>query len=157
MRYQDYIVGQIEAAAKEFFRNARAVPEDKLDWSPMDAGRSVLDQCREIAMTPTWAHDILTEKPMEWSEESIAALKELQASWTTVDACEAQFRERLETMKAAFLAFPDARLEETRFLPYDGGRQFTYIEMMDYPRWNLNYHYGQVAFIQTLLGDKEMH
>jgi hypothetical protein len=31
------------------------------------------------------------------------------------------------------------------------------IEMMDYPRWNFNYHNGQIAYIQTLYGDKEMH
>ena len=31
------------------------------------------------------------------------------------------------------------------------------IEMMDYPRWNFNYHLGQIAFIQMMYGDKEMH
>ena len=52
---------------------------------------------------------------------------------------------------------PDADLDKKRWLPYDGGRDFTMPEMMDYPRWNFNYHLGQIAYIQTLYGDKEMH
>ena len=30
-------------------------------------------------------------------------------------------------------------------------------EMMDYPRWNFTYHVGQIAYIQTLLGDEKMY
>jgi hypothetical protein len=29
--------------------------------------------------------------------------------------------------------------------------------MLEYPRWNATYHLGQIAFIQTLYGDKETH
>ncbi len=52
---------------------------------------------------------------------------------------------------------PDERLSEKKWLPFDGGRDFSMPEMMDYPRWNFNYHLGQSAYIQTLLGDREMH
>lgn len=158
MRLQDYMIDNTKAAAGEAFRYARAVPEDKLDWKPLDAGRSVLDQCRELAMCPTWCEDLISGKPEpEWNEETFAAIKKEQEQWTTVDACEAECNRRLESLFAAFRALPDERLKETKWLPYGGGRDFTMPEMMDYPRWNFTYHVGQIGYIQTLLGDREMH
>lgn len=158
MRLQDYMIDTTKAAAGEAFRYARAVPADKLDWKPLDAGRSVLDQCRELAMCPTWCEDLISGKPEpEWNEETFAAIKKEQEQWTTVDACEAECNRRLESLFAAFRALPDERLKETKWLPYGGGRDFTMPEMMDYPRWNFTYHVGQIGYIQTLLGDREMH
>jgi hypothetical protein len=29
--------------------------------------------------------------------------------------------------------------------------------MLDYPRWNFNYHLGQIAYIQTHYGDKSLY
>jgi hypothetical protein len=55
------------------------------------------------------------------------------------------------------LAMPDERLAETKWLPFNGGRDHTYLEMLEYPRWNATYHLGQVAYIQTLYGDREIH
>ena len=52
---------------------------------------------------------------------------------------------------------PDERLSNTKWLPYNGGRDHTFLEMLDYVRWNCNYHTGQIAYIQTLYGDKEMY
>jgi len=157
MKYQDYIVDVSRKAAAEAFRYAKAVPADKLEWSPLDAGRSVLDICRELAMTPTWAAATVDGPPVEWTEEAFAAVKQEQSTWTTVEACEEQFNQRMEATAALFLAFPDERLSETKWLPYDGGRDFTFEEIMDYPRWNCTYHLGQISYIQILLGDKEMH
>jgi hypothetical protein len=157
MNYQQYIVDTTKKAAAEFFRNAHAVPAEKIDWSPLDAGRSVLDLCREIGMTPVWALSILGTEAMEWNEETAAKTKAAQDAWLTVADCEAIWNERFVALEAAYLNVPDERLSETKWLPYDGGRDFSFIEMMDYPRWNLNYHAGQICYIQILLGDKEMH
>ncbi len=157
MKYQSYICNQIDAAAVEFFKYAKGVAPDKLEWSPLDHGRSALDQCREIAMCPTWAVQIVNGEALDWGEETMAQIKEEQSHWTTVADCEAEFAKRAAEMRTVFEAFPDERLEETRFMPFDGGRDFTFIEMMDYPRWNLNYHTGQVAYIQTLYGDGAMY
>jgi len=157
MKYQDYMIKQISAAAEEFFKGAKAVPGDKLEWSPLDQGRSVLALCREIAMTPTWGADVVENVPHEFNEEAIAKIEAEQSQWKSVEACEAEFNGRMERLKSVYAAIPDEGLSNTRWLPYDGGRDFTVEEMMDYPRWNLNYHTGQVAYIQILYGDKEMH
>ena len=146
------------AAAKEVFQYAKATPQDKLDWKPLGEGRSVLDQCRELAMCPVWCHDIIEGKDQpEWTEEAQAAIKKEQERWTTVEACEEECNRRLESLFELFGNMPDSRLAETKWLPYDGGRDFTMAEMMDYPHWNFTYHLGQIAYIQTLFGDREMH
>lgn len=157
MKYQEYIVKAIESAADEFFKGARAVPADKLEWSPLESGRSVLDLCREIAMTPTWGAEVTQGVASDYSEEAMAAIKVEQSAWTTIDDCQTQFDQRMARLREVYAAISDEGLAVTRWLPYDGGRDFTVKEMMDYPRWNLNYHWGQVAYIQTLYGDKEMH
>ena len=72
-------------------------------------------------------------------------------------ACEAACCANLETFFELVRSIPDERLSETRWMPVDGGRDFTMEEMMDYPRWNFVYHLGQIGYIQTLLGDHEDH
>lgn len=157
MRIQDYFIETTRRAAEEFFRYAKAVPADKLEWKPLDAGRSVLDLCRELAMTPTWAVETINPSGEEHGEEAMAAMQAEMNSWTTVEACEAQFEKRAAALYDLYLNLPDERLNDKKWLPYAGGRDFSMVEMMEYPSWNLNYHTGQVAYIQILLGDKEMH
>src|SRR5688572_17237993 len=143
MRLQEHMIDVTRAAAKEAFRYARAVPPDKVEWAPLDKGRSVLDQCREMALCAGWCEEIIQSKELpEWNEESMAAIKKEQEQWKTIDDCEAEANRRLEKLFDVFKGLPDERLQETKWLPYDGGRDFTMAEMMDYPRWNFNYHLG---------------
>lgn len=157
MRLQDHMIDVTKSAAEEVFRYAKAVPADKLDWKPMDTGRSTLDLCRELAMCPGWAVDIIEGKEMKWDDESVAAMQAEQSQWTTAEDCEKECERRLDGLFELFRNMPDSRLQETRWLPFDGGRDFTMAEMMDYPRWNFTYHLGQIAYIQRLYGDTEMH
>ncbi|MBN9501433.1 MAG: hypothetical protein BGO01_01295 [Armatimonadetes bacterium 55-13] len=157
MRIQDYFVDKTRRAADEAFRYAAATPAEKLDWSPMDMGRSVLDICRELAMTPKWAFDTIEGVESDYSENAMAELRKMQAAWTTVEACKAKWEEHAMDFYELVKNLPDSRLTETRWLPYEGGRDFTMIEMLEYASWNCNYHAGQIAYIQILLGDKEMH
>lgn len=115
MRLQDHMIDVTRAAAKDAFQNARAVSEDKRDWKPLDLGRSVLDQCRELAMCPTWAVDIIDSKEQpEWNEASMAAIQKEQEQWKTVDDCEAECKRRLEVLFSLFKNMPDERLAETK-------------------------------------------
>jgi hypothetical protein len=157
MNIKSYIVDVTKHAAWEFFRNAKAVPADKLDWSPLGEGRSVLDLCREIAMTPVWGEHALGDTPMEWNEEIAAATKLEQSAWLTAEDCERVFQERFERLAGIIVDFPDEKLTATKWLPYDGGRDFTFLELLGYARWNLDYHAGQVSYIQILYGDHDMH
>lgn len=157
MRIQDYMVEATRTAAKEAFRYAKAVPDDKIEWQPDGMGRSVLDLCRELAMCPAWAVDTINGVEHKFDDEAFAAIKLEQQQWKTPAECEEECDKRLEQLFDLFRNLPDERLKDTRWLPYDGGRDFTVAEMMEYPRWNFTYHLGQIAYIQILYGDKEMH
>jgi hypothetical protein len=159
MRFQDYIIDSIQNASDEAFKYAKAVPEDKLTWKPLDQGRSVLDQLQELAQAPQYATGMLgggsgasEPGPSDW--EKLVAERQ---SWTTIEDCEREAKVRLDALFEVIKSFPDEKLTETVWLPYDGGRDFTMQEIMEYPRWNANYHGGQISYIQTLYGDKEMH
>jgi len=157
LKFQDYIAKATEEAAKVVFRYAKAVPADKLEWEPAEGARSVLDQCRELAMCPTWGAQVITGEMPEWTEEVMAKIKEEQSQWTTVEQCEKVCFERLPALLDLIRNMPDERLSETKFLPFEGGREFSLVEQMEYPKWNFDYHCGQIAYVQTLYGDKEMH
>lgn len=156
MNLQEHAIHVAKEAADEAFRYAKAVPGDKLEWSPLKEGRTVLSMCREMAKTPDWAYQVLTgENPMDDSgrEEQKAEME----SWKTVNECEEACRAKLVRLELLYKAMPDSQLVETRWLPFNGGRDHTFLEMLEYPRWNFTYHLGQIAYIQTLYGDKEMH
>jgi hypothetical protein len=157
MRIQDYLADGMVSAAKEAFKNAKAVPGDKVDWKPLDLGRSVLDQAREMAKCPDWAYSICSGEEPDWSEGAMSEQQKEMNTWDTVERCEQECNQRMERLVKLYREMPDERLKETKFLPFDGGRDFTMVEMMEYPRWNYNYHNGQINYIQTLYGDKEMH
>lgn len=157
MTIQEYMIDTTRRSAQSLWKYAKAVPADKIEWSPGEGARTVLDLARECAMCPDWCIDVITGSGPEWSEEVGAAIKAEQEQWKTVEDCEAECNRRLEKLYEYFRTIPDEKLTETKFLPYDGGRDFTVAEMMEYPHWNFDYHLGQIAYIQTLYGDKNMY
>lgn len=157
MKYQDYIIDSIQKAFDQAFQSAKAVPAEKLSWKPLENGRSVLDQAQEIAQCPSYVIPMLQGKKEEMGEGDWEKIMAERQGWTTIEACEEVAKERLSALFEAIRATPDERLKDTMWLPYDGGRDFTMAEIMDYPRWNANYHEGQINYIQTLYGDRDMH
>lgn len=157
MKYQDYIIDTTKKAAEEAFRYAKAVQADKVNWKASDTVRTVLDICQEMAQCPLWCQNLVEGKKMEFNEDTQKQIMSEREQWQTVEACEAECNRRLDNLFAAIRSFPDERLSETQWLPFDGGRDFTMVEMMDYPRWNFNYHTGQIAYVQTIYGDKGMY
>jgi|SRR5579862_1678364 len=159
MKFQDYIIDSIQKATDEAFRYAKAVPADKLDWKPLDSGRSVLDQLQEIAQAPDYVTGMLGGKPQGEapSQDNWEKIVAERKQWTTIEDCERAAQLRLDGLFDAIRNTPDEKLGNTQWLPYDGGRDFTFAEIMEYPRWNANYHLGCISYIQMLYGDKEMH
>lgn len=152
---QQQIVQVSKEAIAEFYRYLLAIPQDKLEWQPMEVGQTALDMAREIAVTPIWALQAMGYLPI--TTEDRAAIRNEMESWLDVATCQAKAQENLEKWAEVVLSMEDAKLAETKWLPYNGGRDHSYLEMLEYVRWNATYHTGQVAYIQTLYGDKDMH
>ena len=158
MRLSSHLIAVTPPAMEEAFRYAKAVPTDKVDWRPNESGRSVLDICKELAKCPDWAYDLLDGKGMELEAGDMAA--DEMGHWETIDDCETALTQKLSRYLSFIAEYPDEKLDEVIELPFgEGGsmRTFSMGEMMGYPHWNAVYHLGQIAYIQTLLGDGDNH
>ena len=157
MKYQDYIIESTKEAFEAAFKYARHVKPDKLEWKPLDEGRTVMNILHELTKCPDWAVEIMSStEPPSFSEESMAAYEAEKSEWTSVEKCYEIGKAKLAKFVEFVAAFPDDKLKDTKWLPFDGGRDFTNAEQMGYPLWNYSYHQGQIAYIETLYGDKEM-
>ena len=151
MTIKEFIIRETDRAFSNFMEAARKVPADKVDWKPLDNGRSVLDQAQECALCPLWVPGILDARGFD--PAGMGAMEEAKKGLTSLDACEAAGKANLETMNAAINAFPDSDMDVEIDLPWG---HYTLRDVMTFPSWNLTYHFGQVAYIQTLYGDHEM-
>jgi uncharacterized damage-inducible protein DinB len=152
---QQHILNVTRQVAEDFFRYVEATSPERLDWSPSDVGQSVISMAREIAVTPSWAYDV-TAGVQPTDEERAAGNFEMR-SWKNLAKCREEFETRFEIWSTLVLSMTDEQLDQKIFLPFNGGRDHTHLELLEYPRWNITYHLGQVAYIQTLYGDNEVH
>lgn len=157
MRYQDGVILQTQAAAERLFKTARAMPQEKLSWSPLDAGRTALDQLQECAQASLFFGAMLRDRAVpDFDAARFEEMRAARAGWT-LDDCERAARENTEAFCAVVRDFPDDDLQKTLFIPFGGGMDSTYADIMMLHAWNMTYHWGQINYIQTLYGDREMH
>lgn len=107
MTVQENIVRQTREALNMIFQSARAMPEEKLTWSPAEGTRTALHQLQECAAVTDLYMFMLGRASRNQSEE--AATQEM-ATWTTLDIIEAKAREYTEEYLAVILTIPDADL-----------------------------------------------
>lgn len=158
MRFQDFAITSIERSSADLVRTVRAMPADKLDWKPMEEGRSALDQLQEVAQMPTFLAAVLQARAMpNFNPQQMGEARQARKAWTTVDACEEQLKKNDAALFKAIRNFPDEELEKTVTLPFGGGMVRSMADIMLTHYWNATYHLGQINYIQTLLGDRDMH
>lgn len=153
----EIIAKMIELGRDELVRTARAVPDDKLEWKPLDNGRTVLDLIAEAAQTPVLVTRLLESNGEEQpSYEKYQALQFEAADWTR-DECLEKLRSNTDAVIAAIRAAPAEKLEEPLHLEIGGGMTLplgvwilmTYRTFMS--------RTAQINYIQTLYGDFETH
>ena len=156
MRVQDLIVRQTQRVLDDVIRSIEALPEEKRDWKPEESARSAMDQLREIAWTPTFYMTLLQPEQGGWGADHDAIKSQAQQAMSLEDGADMARRATGELCNF-ISAFPDDRLDEDVNLPFGGGMVLTMAEVLGIHYWNLVYHHGQISYIQTLLGDREMH
>src|SRR5580658_2293180 len=96
MKAQDLIAHNNTSNTQSLFKAARKVPEDKVEWKPLDSGRSVLDVCQECALSPTWAISLLgSDKPFELTPEMMEQFQKNKQALKTIDDCEKAAEENI--------------------------------------------------------------
>jgi hypothetical protein len=156
MSIQESLIELTEYMLENLFRNARAMPEDKLEWKPMDNGRTVLDQLQECAQVSNIFKDVLeTRKPPNITEEIALKNVEVRSQWKTIDDCETHAKENSEKLFEAMRAVPDDEVATS--IEFAPGYEVPIVKVMSWHYQNLTYHLGQISYIQTLYGDIETH
>jgi hypothetical protein len=149
IKVQAVAAKRTEMALSDLISASRATRPDRLNWQPLDCGRSVLDQLQECAIANWKWTGILrnmsyANAPAEFVEQ-VGRLTELEP---VLD----RLRETAAALTEAILELPDEVMEreiETPWGPYPlyNGCFHAY--------WNMAYHEGQINYIQTLYGDNE--
>lgn len=154
---KDLIISLIEGSMGELERTARAVPDDKLNWKPLDNGRTVLDLLGDAAQTPVMIVELLKAPENFNPYEIFPQLKAERENWTR-ENCLEKLHSNTAAAIEAIRATPDEDLEKPVTLPF-GERGMT----LPLGMWTLMAQrafisrFAQINYIQTLYGDFEGH
>ncbi|HVF84895.1 MAG TPA: DinB family protein [Abditibacteriaceae bacterium] len=153
---KELIIGLIESGRDQVLRTAQAVPDDRLNWKPLDNGRTVLDLLGDAAQTPRMVTRMLTEPGFTPSREVFGQMTQERAHWTREESLE-HLKSNTEEAIAAIRSLSEEKLAEPLHLPMGGGMTLPlggWI-MMIYRAFVSRM--AQINYIQTLYGDFESH
>ena len=154
MKLIDFLVTETLNAVDNLFIDAKKVPADKLEWAPLELGRSVLDQLQECAQAPLWGLGLLESRKFVWNDEIEAQFAARKATLTTFEACETACRANTARFVEAMKAIKEEEFTQIIQLPFGKSHDWTLAQVLNLHTWNCNYHQGQINYIQTLYGDK---
>jgi len=136
---------QTRWTARNIAYNLNYIPADKLAWKPAETAKSALEIVAHVAgalsgMQPALAGGDYAPQQPETPADREAARQLLL--------------ERAESYAAALEAVTPEQVGEVRELPF-GTLPLAQVARM--PVIDLVHHHGQIAYLQTLLGDEENH
>jgi hypothetical protein len=140
----DQLIGMLDWAAKNVNHNLDFVPDDKLDWKPAPDAKSVMDIAHEIALsTDSISHFLTTGE----YQKNVARPETRDEAKAAITAAAETYTKALRSLTAEQLA---------------GNVQFPWGETpmgeaIGMPVIESLHHHGQIAYIQTLLGDTDSH
>ncbi len=132
------------------------MPAEKQAWKPTlsdNSGRSARQLLEECTLTNLTFAEMLrsgVEPDLGW-EDAISKLSAIESG-----ALIEQFRAGNEALETVIEAMSDDHLGETFLWPW-AERQVSFAEFVFVPAWHLDYHAGQINYIQTLYGDWDDH
>lgn len=148
MNYVDALEAWMDNGTNDLWRNVKAMPEDKLTWKAAETSRTARELIEELVYV--MPYNITVAKTLQEPKGEM----DTSLGDKSLAELEKQHRAYIKEFIAAVREFPEEKLHEKMTLPW--GEMF-YLDILSYPYWNLMYHIGQIAYIQTLYGDKEMH
>ena len=145
MNPMEGMANQMSWIGRNTAHNLGFIPQDKLNWKPAPTAKSALEVVAHVtgfikAMQPVLSGGEF--KPPQF--QTPTSLKEAQ---DRVTAC-------TEEYAAALNRLTPEQLGRTIHLPFG---PFPLAQAAGMPVVDLIHHHGQIAYIQTLLGDTEDH
>lgn len=130
--------------ARNLAHNLDFIPEEKIDWKPEPKAKSALEIINHVAQNMTGALGLISTG--EWNSEYQPATDRAGAKVAILQTMNA-YADKLRTLTEADLA-ADANTPMGVF-PLRSFVEMTVFDPI--------HHHGQIAYIQTLLGDDETH
>jgi uncharacterized damage-inducible protein DinB len=153
----------IEAAKGEFLRAKNRVvnalnttPPDKRNWAPSKSARSVKDLVAHCASSIPFMIDFLNGVPfpftnmVEMDDACLAQEREFESAEQAVELLEKNSDGYMEWLNALSLD----QLNSVLNTPMGS---FPMASAITFPADHLRGHAAQMEYIQTILGDREMH
>ena len=154
---KELIIALIHQGHDGLVRTFNAVPDDKLNWKPLDNGRTALDLFGETAQICQMVTSVIRDEDHSHiSYEMFAKFSQERAGWSKEEALA-----HLETKSAALYAALETLTEEQLAAPVTlalrGGTTLPLANwiMMSYRTFISRF--AQINYIQRLYGDHEMH
>jgi hypothetical protein len=145
MNPMDGMAQQMTWAGGNTAYNLGFIPQDKLNWKPAPTANSALEIINHSLPFIKGMIPVLAGK--EFAPPHAAPVTNLK------DAQE-QIRSAAGEYAAALRRLTPADLERTVQLPFGS---FPLAQAASMPLVDLIHHHGQIAYIQTMLGDTESH
>lgn len=140
----DQLIGMMEWTAKNVNYNLDFVPDDKLDWKPAPDAKSAMDIAHEIASSTDSIANFLTSGEYQKNVERP----------DTRDHAKAAITAAAETYSKAVRSLTAEQLAGNVQFPWG---ETPMGEAIGMPVIEALHHHGQIAYIQTLLGDTDSH
>lgn len=138
--------------AERLIKDAGYIPEEKLAWCPIGCAKTAAQILAEVAGTNARiAAPIRGEEPGAAAEEFA---KRIEAA-STLDELGQLVTESAGMVCRAIDALSEADLDKQVRMPW--GAMFPLGEAVFLPASHMNYHDGQINYIQLLLGDDKFH
>lgn len=138
--YMDTIVW----AGQNFSYNLDFIPDDKLNWKPAPDAKSALEIAAEVAGVVKSFGKLLQTGEMK---QEFPTFESRQAAKDAVEAVTKEYAEYMGT-----LGLDDIGGEIDM-----GFAVMPKLQVISIPMVETVHHHGQIAYIQTLLGDTESH
>jgi hypothetical protein len=141
----DGLARMTEFAGNNLAYNLEFIPADKLGWKPAPGAKSALEIIQHVTGALNFMRPVFAGGGYTRSEIPLPA---------DCRSAQEMFRSAVRDYAAAIRQVDPGRLGDTIELPF--GR-FPLAECASFPPFDVMHHHGQIAYIQTLLGDQEDH
>lgn len=136
----------LDWAGKNTSYNLGKLPADKLDWKPAPTANSALEIMTHIVGVLKCMQPVA--EGGEWVPPDFTPITTLEEAQSEIERC-------CEKYAAAMRALRPEQLGEP--VPVWGKYTFPRARAVSMPVVDVMHHHGQIAYLQTLLGDTEMH
>lgn len=153
MTMKQHICESLRDVAGTYLKDLNWIPDDKFDVSPMGVARSPRAFTLECAYMHRRMASHLAGESLAGRDK--AAFEAYCAKLDSPDKVKAEFKDSADAFVAAIEAKPEAELDAEMMAPW--GQQLPTWKMLAHCVSHLQYHDGQLNYVQALHGDDKFH